>query len=51
MKQKAIAAAAAGADLMLVPVANLAEARANAGSVRVIGVRTFADARKALEAR
>jgi PDZ domain-containing protein len=51
VKQKAIAADAAGADLMLVPVANLGEARANAGHVRVVGVRTFAEARKALEAR
>jgi PDZ domain-containing protein len=51
VKQKAIAAAAAGADIMLVPVANLAEARANAGHVRVVAVRTFADAKKALLAK
>jgi PDZ domain-containing protein len=51
VRQKAIAASAAGADLMLVPVANLAEARANAGGVRVVGVRTFDEAKKVLEER
>jgi PDZ domain-containing protein len=46
---KTIGARRAGFDLMLVPIENVAEARANAGSnLRVVGVRTFADALRAL---
>ena len=46
---KTIGARRAGFDLMIVPIANLAEARANAGrQLKVVGVRTFADALAAL---
>ncbi len=49
VKGKTIGASRAGFDLMLVPKAEVATARAHAGShMRVVGVRTFADALRAL---
>ena len=48
--EKAIGAARVGADLFLVPMANVAEARAGAPkSVEVVGVKTFTDALRAIE--
>jgi Lon-like protease len=46
--QKAVAARHRGAQLFLVPKSEVAEARTRAGSMPVIGVRTLADALKAL---
>jgi PDZ domain-containing protein len=46
--QKAVAAREAGAHLMLVPVGEVADARAHAGDMRVIPVRTIDDALRAL---
>jgi PDZ domain-containing protein len=46
--QKAVAARAAGAKLMLVPVPEVREARSRAGSMKVIGVRTLDEALAAL---
>lgn len=48
--QKAVAARHRGASLFIVPMAEVAEARTRAGSMRVVGVRTLADALKALRA-
>ena len=46
---KTIGARRAGFDLMLVPMPEVATARAHSGShLRVVGVRTFADALAAL---
>lgn len=50
VKYKAIAVQRAYADLFLVPEDNLAEARANAGPVRVVGVGTFREALDTLAA-
>jgi PDZ domain-containing protein len=48
-KQKAIEAARAGVDILLMPAGeNAAEARRNAGSVRVIAVNSFPQALHAL---
>jgi len=49
IEQKAVAARAAGADLFLVPEAEVAEARKRAGDLPVVGVRTLQDALAALE--
>jgi PDZ domain-containing protein len=46
--QKAVAARHRGAQLFLVPNSEVAEARTRAGSMPVVGVRTLADALKAL---
>jgi PDZ domain-containing protein len=46
--QKAVAARHRGAQLFIVPMAEVAEARTRAGSMRVVGVRTLDDALKAL---
>ena len=46
--QKAVAARAAGAKVMLVPVREVREARSRAGSMKVIGVRTLDEALAAL---
>ncbi|MCY4175060.1 MAG: PDZ domain-containing protein [Acidimicrobiaceae bacterium] len=46
--QKAVAARQAGAELIIVPEASLAEARAAAGEVAVVGVSTLGDALQAL---
>ena len=46
--QKAVAARAAGATLMLVPMPEVREARSRAGSMKVIGVRTLDEALAAL---
>ncbi len=46
--QKAVAARAAGATLMLVPVPEVKEARSRAGSMKVIGVRTLDEALAAI---
>jgi Lon-like protease len=52
VKGKAIGASRSHFDLMLVPMDEVKTARANAGShLRVVGVRTFADALRALRAR
>jgi len=48
VKQKAIGAQAAGADLMLVPDGNAAEARENADDMPVVAVSTFAEALAAI---
>jgi PDZ domain-containing protein len=48
--QKAVAARHRGAQLFLVPKGEVAEARSRAGSLRVVGVRTLADALAALRA-
>jgi PDZ domain-containing protein len=49
IKGKTLGARQAGFDLMLVPMAEVATARAHSGGrLRVIGVRTFADALRAL---
>jgi PDZ domain-containing protein len=48
IKQKTIGARTAGVDVFLVPVANAAEARANADGLRVIPVRSLAQALHAL---
>ena len=46
--QKAVTARRAGARLMLVPADEVADARARAGDMRVVGVRTLDDALRAL---
>jgi PDZ domain-containing protein len=46
--QKAVAADAADASLMIVPRPEAREARPNAGSMTVVGVRTLDDALDAL---
>ena len=51
VKQKAIAAERAGADLFLVPDANAAEARAAVDDLEIVPVSTFREAVAALEAR
>jgi Lon-like protease len=51
MRQKAIGARRGGGrrpDVLIVPRGNFAEARANAGSLRVVGVDTFAQALAAI---
>jgi Lon-like protease len=48
MKQKAIGARRSGAQLLVVPQGNLAEARRWAGKVPVVGVKTFAEALRAI---
>ena len=48
MKQKTIGAVDSGADLLIVPVGNAAEARRYAGSLKVVGVRTFDQALRAM---
>lgn len=48
--QKVVAARRAGADLMLVPRENAAEAEAGAGRVRIVPVATVAEAVRALAA-
>jgi PDZ domain-containing protein len=51
VKQKALGAIEAGADTFIVPVDNAADARAAAGGkLRVIAVRTFAGALRAIRA-
>jgi PDZ domain-containing protein len=50
VKQKTIGAIDSHADLMIVPKGNLAEARRYAGKLKVVGVRTFADALAAIRA-
>ncbi len=42
--QKAVAARAAGAELMLVPVPEVPDARSKAGDMKVVGVRTLDEA-------
>jgi PDZ domain-containing protein len=49
--QKAVVAREAGARLLLVPADEVAEARARAGDVRVVGVRTLDEALDALTRR
>ena len=48
--QKAVAARHRGAKLFIVPIQEVAEARTRAGSMPVVGVRTLADALRALRA-
>jgi PDZ domain-containing protein len=48
--QKAVAARHRGAQLFIVPMAEVADARKRADSMRVVGVRTLSDALKALRA-
>lgn len=48
--QKAVAARHRGAQLFIVPMGEVAEARSRAGSLPVVGVRTLADALEALRA-
>jgi PDZ domain-containing protein len=48
--QKAVAARHRGAQLFIVPIAEVAEARTRAGSMPVVGVRTLDDALRALRA-
>lgn len=48
--QKAVAARHRGAQLFLVPMSEVAEARSRSGSLRVVGVRTLDDALDALRA-
>ena len=48
--QKAVAARHRGAQLFIVPMAEVAEARTRAGSMPVVGVRTLDDALRALRA-
>jgi PDZ domain-containing protein len=50
MTQKAISAARIHADVLLVPLANLAEARHAEPHLHIVGVRTFAQALKAIQA-
>jgi PDZ domain-containing protein len=50
VKQKTIGAREAGADIFLVPAGdNAAEARKEAGGLRIIPVKTFPQALRALE--
>lgn len=46
--QKAVAAREEGATLMIVPVAEVPDARSKAGNMKVVGVRTLDDALRAL---
>jgi PDZ domain-containing secreted protein len=46
--QKAVTARRAGARLMLVPADEVKDARAHAGDMKVVGVRTLDDALAAL---
>jgi len=48
--QKAVTARRAGAELMIVPQAEVKDARARAGDMKVVGVRTIDDALAALAA-
>jgi PDZ domain-containing protein len=48
--QKAVAARHRGAQLFIVPMGDVAEAKTRAGSMPVVGVRTLADALRALRA-
>ena len=48
--QKAVAARHRGAQLFIVPIQEVAEARTRAGSMPVVGVRNLDDALKALRA-
>lgn len=48
--QKAVAARDAGTTLMLVPVGEVADARAHAGDMKIVAVRTLDDALRALAA-
>jgi Lon-like protease len=48
--QKAVAARHRGAQLFIVPMAEVGEARTRAGSMPVVGVRTLDDALRALDA-
>jgi Lon-like protease len=48
VSQKAVAAREAGATLMIVPRAEVKDARTTAGDMSVVGVRTLADALKVL---
>ena len=50
MKQKAIGARRSGAQLLVVPQGNAAEARRWAGTIPVVGVKTFAEALRAIRA-
>lgn len=50
VKQKAVTARRAGARLMLVPTAEIKEARSRAGDMKVVGVATLDDALSALQA-
>jgi PDZ domain-containing protein len=50
VEQKAVAARHRGAQLFLVPMSEVADARKRAGSMRIVGVRTLEDALKALRA-
>jgi PDZ domain-containing protein len=50
VRQKILTAENAGADLMLVPQAELEQARAWSGGLRIVGVETVDDALAALEA-
>jgi PDZ domain-containing protein len=50
MKQKAIGARRSGAELLVVPQANYADAKRWAGTVPVVGVKTFAEALRAIRA-
>jgi PDZ domain-containing protein len=49
IEQKTVAAREAGVDLFLVPAAEVEAARADAGSMRVVGVDDLADALAALD--
>jgi PDZ domain-containing protein len=49
VKQKAVTARRAGAKLMIVPTDEVADARARAGDMKVVGVQTLDDALRALE--
>jgi PDZ domain-containing secreted protein len=51
VEQKVAAAAGVGADVFLVPARNAAEARAAAGDIEILPVRSFADALGLLEDR
>ncbi len=50
MKQKAIGARRSGAQLLVVPQGNEAEAKRWAGTIPVVGVKTFAEALRAIRA-
>ena len=49
VKQKSVTARRAGAKLMIVPMDEVADARARAGDMKVVGVNTLDDALQALE--
>ena len=48
MAQKAVAAREEGATLMIVPAAEVRDARSKSGNMKVVGVRTLDDALRAL---